>query len=139
MLNFDQYLWVKEGSPAAGRKHQPPVGIGIFGRAGWVPKDRNVIDQFYSFGIGGFGMLIPGRDNDQWGIGWAGTHISSDLKDDVGLLGIDLDSFEHAVEAFYNFQLTPATRLTVDAQLIDSIAKSVDTAFALGARFQIDF
>ena len=139
MINFDQYLWVKGGGPAAGRKHLPPVGIGIFGRAGWAPKDRNVIDQFYSFGIAGFGMLIPGRDNDQWGLGWAGTHISSDLRDDVGLLGIDLNSFEHAVEAFYNFQLTPATHLTVDAQLIDSTAKSVDTAFTLGMRLQVDF
>ena len=139
MVNFDQYLWAKEGSPAAGRKHRPPVGIGIFGRAGWAPEDRNAIDQFYSFGIAGFGMLIPGRDNDQWGLGWAGTHISSDLRDDVGLVDIDLDSFEHAFEVFYNFQVTPATHFTVDAQLIDSTAKSVDTALTLGARLQIDF
>jgi ATP/maltotriose-dependent transcriptional regulator MalT len=41
----------------------------------------------------GYGMIIPGRDNDQWGIGWSGTHISSDLRDDLDLLGIDLDSF----------------------------------------------
>jgi hypothetical protein len=47
-------------------------------------------------------MLIPGRDYDQWGIGWSGTHISSDLRDDTDVLGIDLNSFEHAVEAFYN-------------------------------------
>jgi carbohydrate-selective porin OprB len=139
LLNFDQYLWIEDGGPAAGRKHLPPLGVGIFGRAGWAPKDRNVIDQFYSFGIGGYGMLIPGRDNDQWGVGWTGTHISSDLRDDLDLLGIDLNSFEHAVEAFYNFQLTPATHLTVDAQLIDSTAKSVDTAFLLGTRLQIDF
>jgi carbohydrate-selective porin OprB len=139
MINFDQYLWVKGGGPAAGRKHQPPVGIGIFGRAGWAPKDRNVIDQFYSFGIGGYGMLIPGRDNDQWGLGWAGTHISSDLRDDVGLLSIDLDSFEHAVEAFYNFQVTPATHLKLNAQVIDSPVKSLDTACTLGMRLQIDF
>jgi hypothetical protein len=48
-------------------------------------------------------MLIPGRDNDQWGIGWTGTYISSDSRDVVGVLGIDLNSFEHAVEPFYNF------------------------------------
>ncbi len=39
-----------------------PVGIGIFGHAGWSPKDRNAIDQFYSFGIGVYGMLIPERE-----------------------------------------------------------------------------
>ena len=139
LLNFDQYLWVKESDPNAGRKHLPPVGIGIFGRAGWAPKDRNVIDQFYSFGIGGYGMIIPGRDNDQWGLGWAGTHISSDLRDSVGLFGIDLDTFEHAGEAFYNFQVTPAIHLTLNAQVIDSTAASVDTAYTLGSRLQIDF
>ena len=139
LLNFDQYLWVKGGSPAPWRKNLPPVGIGIFGRAGWAPKDRNVIDQFYSFGIGGYGMIIPGRDYDQWGIGWAGTHISSDLRNDAGLLGIELSGFENAFEAFYNFQVTPAAHLTVNAQLINSTVESVDTAFTLGARLQVDF
>ena len=82
MANFDQYLWVKGGSVEAYDRERrlkqskypghagldlPPVGIGIFGRAGWTPKNRNVIDKFFSFGIGGYGMLIPGRDQDQWG------------------------------------------------------------------------
>jgi porin len=152
LVNFDQYFWIEGGSlaaykkriessayPGIGRHHQPPNGIGIFGRAGWAPKDRNVIDLFYSLGIGGYGMLIPGRDNDQWGIGWAGTHISSDFRDDVGDLGIDLNRFEHAFEAFYNFQVTPAAHLTVNAQVIDSVADSLDTGFTLGARLQLDF
>lgn len=139
LVNFDQYLWVKEDADDAGRSKLPPVGIGIFGRAGWAPKDRNVIDQFYSFGVGGYGMLIPGRDNDRWGLGWAGTHISSDLRDDVGLLGIDIDSFEHAFEAFYNIEVTPAIHLTLNAQVIDSPAAVVDTATTVGSRLQVDF
>jgi hypothetical protein len=152
MLNFDQYLWVKPDSsdayhkrletaqyPGVGRHHLPPVGIGIFGRAGWAPSDRNVIDQFYSFGIAGYGMLLPNRDNDQWGLGWAGTHVSTDLRDDVGLLGVDLDSFEHAFEAFYNVEVTPAVHLTLNAQFIDPPVKSIDDAYTLGTRLQIDF
>ena len=139
LLNFDQYLWVKDSSFVTGRKHQPPVGIGLFGRAGWSPEDRNVIDQFYSFGIGGYGMLIPGRDMDQWGLGWAGTHISGDLRRNVGFFGVDLDSFEHAVEAFYNFNVTPALHLTVNAQAINSTVARVDTAYTFGTRLQIDF
>jgi len=85
--NFAQYLWVKDDSaeenPHSGLTHHnvPPVGIGLFGRAGWAPKDRNAIDQFYSFGIGGWGVGIAGRKYDLWGIGWAGSHISSDLRD----------------------------------------------------------
>ena len=84
-------------------------------------------------------MLIPGRDQDQWGIGWAGTHISSDLRDDAALFRVDLDSFEHAFEAFYNFQLTPAVHLTLNAQAVNSTAKDIDTAYTVGSRLQIDF
>jgi len=148
VANFAQYLWVKDGSaeaynrrleasPHAGLTHHnaPPVGIGIFGRAGWSPKDRNVIDQFYSFGIGGYGMLIPGRDDDQWGIGWAGSHISSDLRD----LSVGLRSWEQAGEVFYNFWLTPAVHLSLNAQVIRPADDSLDTALTLGSRLQLDF
>lgn len=146
--NFAQYLWVEDGSAAAYNRriqntsfsgithhNDPPVGIGLFGRAGWAPDDRNAIDQFYSFGIGGFGMLIPGRDDDQWGVGWAGSHISDDLRE----LDSSLRSWEHALEIFYNFALTPAVHLTLDSQTIRPASKSYDTAQAFGARLQVDF
>jgi hypothetical protein len=84
-------------------------------------------------------LLIPGRDQDQWGIGWAGTHISSDLRDDAALFRADLNSFEHAVEAFYNFQITPAVHLTLNAQVIDPTVNDLDTAYTVGSRLQIDF
>ena len=132
--NFSQYLFVKGPND---RKGLPPIGIGLFGRAGWAPKGRNVIDQFYSAGIGGFGMLIPGRDHDNWGVGWAGTHISSDLR---GILGLGrLASFKHAFEAFYNVEVTPAVHMTINTQVVDSVVKSRDTAVATGARLQVNF
>jgi len=139
LVNFDQYLWVKDEQPLPRRKHLPPNGIGVFGRAGWAPDDRNVIDQFYSAGIGGYGMLLPGRDYDNWGVGWAGTHLSSDLRAAAQALNVELDDFENALEAFYNFELTPATHLTLNAQAVDSTAKTYDTAYAVGLRLQIDF
>jgi porin len=58
--NFDQYLY----SPA----NDPSQGIGIFGRFGISDGKANALHQFYSFGVGGKGM-IPGREKDQWGIG----------------------------------------------------------------------
>jgi carbohydrate-selective porin OprB len=139
VLSIDQFIWTRSDGTVTGRRGQPPVGIGIFARAGWTPEDRNVIDQFYSLGIGGFGMLIPGRDYDQWGIGWAGTHISGDLRADLALIGEDLDKLEHAVEVFYNFRLSPAIGLTINAQFIDSTVATVDEAYTLGTRLQIDF
>jgi carbohydrate-selective porin OprB len=150
LVNFDQYLWIKKESlntyqkkldrsnySGAGRHHFTVLGVGIFARAGWAPKDRNVIDQFYSFGFGGFGVFS--RIYDQWGIGYAATHISSDLRKDLDLLKIHLHVFEHAFEAFYNFQITPAMHLTLNSQIIKSPLKSRDTAYTIGSRFQFDF
>ena len=91
-----------------------------------------MIDQFYSLGIGGYSMLITVRDNDQWGVGWAVSHISSDLRDDVDLLTIEL-------EAFYNIEPAPAIHLSLNAQIIDSKASWVDTASTVGSRLQVDF
>lgn len=154
LANFDQYLWVKGGSmkaydrerrlkeskyPGHARLHLPPVGIGIFGRIGFAPKNRNVIDQFYSFGVGGYGMLIPGRDHDQWGVGWSGTHISSDVRNLTSDLGKSLDALEHSFEVYYNFEVTPATHLTMNVQVTDSTSKIVGTATSVGFRLQVDF
>ncbi|HTY87508.1 MAG TPA: carbohydrate porin [Candidatus Acidoferrum sp.] len=142
LASFDQYLWTRDASEtpadAPSRKGLPLVGVGLFFRAGWEPQDRNVIDQFYSFGIGGYGGL-PGRDRDQWGLGWAGTHISGDVRNDLKVLGRSANEFENAVETFYNFAVTPAMHISLDLELITSAAPSVDTAVVLGTRFQFDF
>jgi hypothetical protein len=121
MFAGSQYLWVREGAQrkrsdpvsfaTARRDNSNPVGFGLTARFGILPSDRNVIDQFYSIGIAGWGGF-PGRDDDNWGVAWAGSHISSDFRDDTSALGFDLDDFEHGVEAFYNFALTPAAHLS---------------------------
>ena len=133
--NFAQYLWVKEGSEGLTRHNLPPRGIGIFGRFGWHPEDRNVIDAFYSFGIRGNGVSIPGRNDDQWGLGWAGSHISGDLRD----LTDRLRTWEHAFEFYYNFMLTPAMYLSANTQVIRPAVEDFDTAWTLGLRLQLDF
>jgi carbohydrate-selective porin OprB len=142
MLNIGQYLWTRDAdhapSGAPSRKGLPPVGFGLFFRAGWEPQDRNVIDQFYSFGIGGYGGL-PGRDRDQWGVGWAGSHISGDLRNDLSVLGRRANAFENAFEAFYNFAVTPAVHVSLDLQVIKSASAAVDTAVVIGTRLQLDF
>lgn len=135
-LGGSQYLWGVDENVK--RWDGLPVGVGPFFRFGWAPKDRNVITQFYSVGIGGNGGLM-GRVNDNWGIGWAGTKISSDFRRDAAVLGFTVNSFEHAVEGFYNFALTPAIKLSVHAQGINSANPKRDNAFVLGSRLQLDF
>ncbi len=143
LITADQYVYVKDKARQ--------IGWGPFFRFGWAPKNRNAIDQFYSLGIGGRGLLIPGRDLDFWGIGWGGTHLSSDLRRDLAFLGFKKPkSFEHAIEAFYNIELTGWAHLTFDMQFIvnpigarlvntTSSVDDEDFAFVLGSRLQIDF
>jgi len=82
---------------------------------------------------------LPGRDCDQWGLGWAGTHISGDLRQALSGLGRRPNEFEHAFEVFYNFAVTPATHVSLDLEVVDSVARSVDTAVVTGTRLQFDF
>lgn len=140
--NFDQYLCIKD--------RKKGVGWGIFGRIGFSPTDRNAIDQFYSFGIGGKGCVWPGRQEDLWGIGWGGSHLSKDLRKQLAALITSIRDYEHAIEAFYNFQITPAIHLALDSQFIfnpvaaqvsnetQSVAKDT-SGIVLGMRLQMDF
>lgn len=137
MLNFDQYLWL---APVLGkndnyRKDLPPLGLGIFGRAGWAPDDRNVIDQFYSFGIGGYGSPFAYRPFDNWGIGYAYTHISAKLRN--ALKFVDLRSNEQGFEIFYNYAIVPSVNLTVNLEAIRSPISARKTAFAGGGRLYV--
>jgi len=141
LLNFDQYVWIDDAVDytTAYLHEQPPVGFGLFGRAGWAPQDRNVIDQFYSFGVGGFGMPCTERYYDFWGIGYTITHVSHNLRHDLKEQNIVFNACEHAVEAFYNFQLSPALHLSFDAQVIKPPLCSRHTAFVLQSRLRMDF
>ncbi|MFL9592984.1 carbohydrate porin [Aeromonas schubertii] len=139
-VGASQFLW---GVKAAGRYDGQFVGFGPFMRAGVAPDDRSAIDQFYSVGIGGNGGFAN-RVNDNWGIGWAGTHYSKYLRRDIefveGVLGnnLQLDGFEHIYEAYYNLALTPSTRISFNAQYIQSSIESADDPVVLGTRLQID-
>lgn len=134
-FSASQYLWTDGTSRRGDGK---PVGFGPFFRAGWAPKDRNLIDQFYSLGVGGYGGLF-GRANDNWGIGWAQTHFSGDLRGLVAFLGARVNSSENVVEGFYNVALTPAVHLTLNLQHVDSANPARANATVLGTRLQLDF
>ena len=130
-----QYLWVNESTE---RWDGRPAGIGSFFRYGAAPEDRNLIDGFYSLGLSG--TIGPfGRSNDSWGIGWAGTHISSDFRRDAGVLGVDTDSMEHSYEAYYSVALTPAIAASAHIQHVDPANSSADDLTVFAARLQIDF
>ena len=137
--NFDQYLYETEkGSDR---------GIGLFGRFSAPDGNPNLMQYFYSAGIGGKG-LIPDRPDDQFGIGYYYLDVQSPTF--RGLRGTR--SFlrdEWGFEAFYNVAITPWMLLTPDIQVIGPSQKrrfaglgnreNVDTATVLGFRLQLIF
>ncbi|MBI4522289.1 MAG: carbohydrate porin [Deltaproteobacteria bacterium] len=142
MYNFDQYLYQK--------KEDPSQGLGVFGRFGISDGKANPVHQFYSFGFGGKG-LIPGRDQDRFGIGYYYLKISGDLRETFPPLLRDRTGLDHEQggELFYNIAITPWLHVTPDLQVIDSARnkapltganrRAIDTAVVAGLRVKIDF
>ena len=122
--NFDQFLYTTKADGSQ--------GIGIFGRIGFGDRNTNILEQFYSFGIGGRGML-PGRDYDRFGIGFYYTNLSNDLPEIV-----PLDN-EIGLEVFYNIAATNWLFVTPDIQVIEPVGRRATTAFLTGLRVQMRF
>ena len=150
-LSGEQYFWEPKGAsvPKAdgGRKedfHVPSKdfasdqpGMGIFYRFSYTPADRSAYDVYLSGGVGGRGV-IPGRPYDRFGVGSYWLKQSSDFSSQPGIplvLGNEV-----ALEAFYNFAITPALQLSLDAQWIAKSGKqSSEPAVVLGTRLNMRF
>jgi porin len=115
-------------------------GWGFFGQASIANKDTSPITKFFSAGLGGNG-LIKSRNNDEFGVAYAFSDLSSVLKDNIDLLTIGnrRPRAEHQLEAFYNLHITPWLRLTGDLQIVRPVRQNVDTAIVPGARLVMIF
>lgn len=126
LYNFDQYLYVED--------EKSKQGVGLFGRFGYSDGEANPIEAFYSFGVGGKG-IIPERDGDTFGLGYFYVDFSGDLPD-----FLNIDSTQ-GVELFYNIEVTPWMHITPDLQVIVDPGGNEDRDVALvyGIRGQISF
>jgi hypothetical protein len=82
--------------------------IGIFGRFGWNNEDVYVVKWEASGGINLTG-LIPGRDEDTIGVGFAGLVPDSRYTDDEP---------EYHLEAYYRIAVTENLAFTPDVQYV---------------------
>ncbi len=122
--NFEQYL--------VSDPEDPNKGFGLFGRVGVADEDTNIINTFYSLGVGGKG-IIPGRDLDRFGLGYYYMTLSDKR------LGLLTDDDEQGVELFYNMAVTQAFEVSLDLQVIDGAVKNTDTAVVGGVRARLVF
>lgn len=124
--NFHQYLYTEEADETQ--------GWGVFGRIGLADNETSPIEDFYSIGIGGKGML-EGRDQDKWGAGFFYAGLSDELPRAVrNRFG---DSYGY--EFFYNIEVTPCVQITPDLQIINPSRKNQDSAVVLGLRARMLF
>lgn len=123
--NGDQYFY--QPDPKVDR------GVGVFGRVGRGDGIANPIKWFASGGIGGKGM-IPGRPNDQCGIGYYYTWVANTQIPSAAGFG---DA--QGVEAYYQFAVTPWAQLSPDVQWVQPSQQGVDASWILGLRLKLIF
>jgi porin len=141
----DQMVWREAGGPQS---------VGLFLRVMGAPADRNLIDWSLNAGVN-LKALIPGREDDTFGIGYGWAHVSryvGDLVGDTGSPAIearpDLGS-EHFVEVTYQYQLAPWCIVQPDVQYIinpgggipnpSSPTELIDNELVLGLRITVTF
>ena len=132
-----QYLYTPDEIPDridTGDGRPDLRGLGLFARAGIADEDTNPIDWSLSVGLGGRG-LIPGRDNDTFGIGFA----YADFDDTLVLSTIGFDDESYGVEAFYRFDFGNGLSMTADIQVAEPFAAAADTTTIVGARVNVRF
>lgn len=106
---FDQYIW----QPAGDSKR----GIGIFFNFGASDGRANPVAYSFNVGIGAKG-IIPGRPDDNLGIGWARTQFSDNFAPFLReRLSLGLER-EDVVEMYYNAAVTPWMNVGLDLQVI---------------------
>lgn len=115
-------------------------GWGLFTQLSIADKDTSPITRFFNVGLGGKG-LIASRRNDEFGVSYAYTNLSSVLRDNINLITFGRRSLqpEHQFEGFYNLHITPWLRLTGDLQIIRGVRPLVDTSVVPGARLEMIF
>jgi len=114
-------------------------GWGFFGQLSFADQGTSPITTFFDLGLGGNG-LFPSRPRDEFGISYAYTDLSDELKDNLDLLRLGGRlRVEHQFEGFYNFYLTPWLQLTGDLQIIRPTRPVADTAVVPALRVKVVF
>jgi len=146
-LGADQMIW-----QTGETKDQ---GIGVFGRITGAPNDRSPLSLYVNGGLTWKGM-IPGRENDTAGIGFAYAKVGARSRGYDGDVAFynpgtysPIRGSETVIEATYAIQLTGWWTLQPDIQYVirpaggipdpNNPGRTIGNAFVLGLVTQITF
>ena len=115
-------------------------GLGWFGRIAFEPQDRNFLSFYFDTGLVYTG-LIPSRDEDQIGIGFAYAQLTNGARRAVEFEGSRGVGGEMVLEFTYKCILTPWLYIQPDAQFIINPGGTQDlqNAFVIGGRVSVNF
>lgn len=108
---------------------------GVWGQFSVSDGNPNPIDYSFLLGLGG-NSFLKNRSQDKWGIALYNYSLSSILDD----IGENMDTplcNELGIEAFYQYWANNWFSIGGNAQIVNPILKSADTAIFLGLRSSI--
>jgi porin len=119
---------------------QSDQGLGLFGRIAFAKADRNFVNFYFDTGLTYKG-LIPTRDDDTLGIGFAYAqlgHVAQDQLIAEGSVGVGA---EMVLEVTYQAQITPWLTIQPDLQYIINPGGTQDlgNALVIGGRAAVVF
>lgn len=103
-------------------------GLGVFGRFGYRDPETFTTSRFWSCGLVYRGLL-PGRDRDECGLGFATLRSSHLYRARVN----DRWASESIYELFYAIEVSPRLTITPDLQYIDNPGAGGETGHAIVA------
>jgi len=109
-------------------------GLGVYALAAVSDGNPNVIKSSFAGGFAGKGM-VPGRPNDDFGIGYFDYNFSDDLQSTLQPILALGD--EQGIEVFYNFAVTPWLILGGDLQRLEPALERNDVALVGGLRLRV--
>jgi porin len=136
-ISFWQYVSIDgehEGPVDLTNKVPDLRGWGVFGRLSLADPDTNPWRTTVALGVGGRGV-VPGRPNDLFGIGG----FYNDLEQGRITQRAEFDDDYVGMEAFYNFAITPAARLSANLQILPSVPSTIDDSVLFSARLHMVF
>ena len=111
-------------------------GLGIFAYIGLAPRNSSVINFYVDGGLNYKG-LIPTRDNDVLGVGFAYGHLNDNPQ---GNDGSSNPGYEMVLEATYQIMLTPWLSFQPDLQyVVQPSSTDIPNALVLGGHATISF
>jgi porin len=115
-------------------------GLGWFGRIAFEPQNRNFVGFYFESGLVYTG-LIPTRDEDEVGVGFAYARLTNGARRTLELEGSRGVGAEMVLEFTYKAVLMPWLYIQPDAQFVINPGGTQDlgNALVLGGRLSVNF